>query len=428
VRLEEFLNYFDYGYPVPRDRSRPFSTTVAVAPSPWSEGRQIVHIGLKGYDMDRGERPPLNLVLLLDVSGSMAAPDKLPLAKQALTMLAGQLTARDRVSMVVYAGAAGVVLDPTRGTDTRAIVCALQVLEAGGSTAGGQGIERAYQLARANFARDGVNRVMLLSDGDFNVGISDPERLKAFVAEQRRTGIYLSVLGFGDGNYNDTMMQALAQNGNGTAAYIDTVSEARKVMTDEISGTLFPIANDVKAQVEFNPARVAEYRLIGYETRLLNREDFNNDAVDAGEIGAGHSVTAVYEITPVGGPATTDPLRYQAERRPGSAHDASEEIAFLRLRYKLPGQDRSLLIERPIRASDALPSLDQAPDSTRLAVAVAGFGQLMRADSWLQPGFGYGEVRSLLRTVSTPDPFGYRSELVSLTERAEEASTRVQVR
>lgn len=424
IRVEEFLNYFDYDYPVPRDRSAPFSTTVAVAPSPWTEGRQILHIGLKGYRIERSERPPLNLVLLMDVSGSMSSPDKLPLAKQALRILAGELTARDRVSIVVYAGAAGTVLEPTPGNDTRSIVCSLEQLEAGGSTAGGAGIEAAYRLARQSFVRGGVNRVMLLSDGDFNVGIRDPERLKSYVAERRRDGVYLSVLGFGGGNYNDTLMQALAQNGNGTATYIDTLSEARRLFSDEISGTLFPIANDVKAQVEFNPARVAEYRLIGYETRALRREDFNNDAVDAGEIGAGHAVTAIYEITPVGGPAGTDPLRYQSDRptRTTRPDRVGGELAFLRLRYKLPGEERSRLIERPVTQRDVSATLAAAPDATRYALSVAGFAQLLRADAGAGPGFDYRSVADLARSVRTPDRFGYRAELVDLAARADEAS------
>lgn len=429
VRVEEFLNYFDYGYPVPQDRSVPFSTTVTVAPSPWSAGKQLVHIGLQGYRIARDERPPLNLVLLVDVSGSMGTPDKLPLARQALRILAGELTQRDRVSIVVYAGAAGTVLAPTPGNDTRSIVCSLESLEAGGSTAGGAGIEAAYRLARESFVPNGVNRVMLLTDGDFNVGISDPERLKNYVAERRRDGVYLSVMGFGGGNYNDTLMQALAQNGNGTAAYVDTLNEARKLFSDEISGTLFPIANDVKAQIEFNPARVAEYRLVGYETRMLAREDFNNDAVDAGEIGAGHAVTAVYEITPVGGPVATDPLRYQQEptaQRPTGT--GSGELAFLRLRYKLPGEAASRLIERPIQQRDVVDSLARAPDATRYAVAVAGFAQLLRGDRWVSSGYGYGDVASLARSVTTADRFGYRAEFINLTERAATASLALEPR
>ena len=422
VRVEEFLNYFDYGYPVPQDRSVPFSTTVTVAPSPWAAGKQVVHIGLQGYRIARDERPPLNLVLLVDVSGSMGTPDKLPLARQALRILAGELTQRDRVSIVVYAGAAGTVLAPTPGNDTRAIVCSLEALEAGGSTAGGAGIEAAYRLARESFVPNGVNRVMLLTDGDFNVGISDPERLKNYVAERRRDGVYLSVMGFGTGNYNDTLMQALAQNGNGTAAYVDTLNEARKLFSDEISGTLFPIANDVKAQVEFNPARVAEYRLVGYETRMLAREDFNNDAVDAGEIGAGHAVTAIYEITPVGGPVASDPLRYQQEPAARRSGGGSGELAFLRLRYKLPGESASRLIERPIVQRDVVDSLARAPDSTRYAVAVAGFAQLLRGDRWISSGYGYGDVAALARGVTMPDRFGYRAEFIGLTERAAAAS------
>src|SRR5262245_20699693 len=332
VRIEELINYFDYDYALPPNRERPFSSTISVMPSPWAEGRQLVHIGLQGYDIQRAERPPLNLVLLIDVSGSMDEPAKLPLAIQGFRMLAGELTAQDRLSIVVYAGAAGAVLEPTPGDDTQRIVAALNQLQAGGSTAGGEGLALAYAMAERNFNGEGVNRVILATDGDFNVGITDTEQLQDFIERKRDSGIYLSVLGFGEGNYNDALMQRLAQNGNGVAAYIDSAEEARRVLSEQASGALFPIADDVKIQVEFNPARVAEYRLIGYETRMLRREDFNNDQVDAGEIGAGHSVTAIYEITPVGGPAFNEPLRYQ--NAPQTARSGGNELAFLRIRYK----------------------------------------------------------------------------------------------
>ncbi|MEQ1493482.1 MAG: VWA domain-containing protein, partial [Terricaulis sp.] len=345
VRTEELINYFRYDYPLPQTREQPFSTSVTVTPSPWAEGRQLVHVGLQGYNIVPRERPPLNLTLLLDVSGSMGEANKLPLVIQSMRMLVEQLNARDHVAIVVYAGAAGAVLEPTAGNERGRIIAALENLHAGGSTAGGEGLRLAYALTEQNFRRDSVNRVIIATDGDFNVGINNPQELEDFVERKRDTGIYLSVLGFGSGNYNDALMQTLAQNGNGNAAYIDTLNEARRVLRDEMASNMFTIANDVKIQVEFNPARVAEYRLIGYETRMLNREDFNNDRVDAGEIGAGHAVTAIYEIVPVGGATFNDPLRYQRE---GAAPSTASELAFLRIRYKLPGQDTSRLSERPI--------------------------------------------------------------------------------
>ena len=299
VRIEEMINYFDYDYALPKSKETPFETTVKVVPSPWSEGRQLMHVAVQGYDIQKDVRPPLNLTLLVDVSGSMSGPDRLPLAIKSLKMLIDELGEKDKVSIVVYAGAAGAVLEPTSGADKGKILAALDRLSAGGSTAGGEGLRLAYSLAKQNFNKDGVNRVILLSDGDFNVGISNPEQLEDFVSRERESGVYLSILGFGGGNYNDAMMQKLAQSGNGMAAYIDNLNEGRKVLNDDLSGSMFSIANDVKIQVEFNPAKVAEYRLIGYETRMLNREDFNNDKVDAGEIGAGASVTAIYELTPV---------------------------------------------------------------------------------------------------------------------------------
>ncbi|MBL8537495.1 MAG: VWA domain-containing protein [Hyphomonadaceae bacterium] len=419
VRIEELINYFDYDYPLPRSRNEPFSTNVTVAPSPWAEGRQLVHIGLQGYDIVRSERPPLNLVLLIDVSGSMAPANKLPLALQGFRMLTEQLTARDKVSIVVYAGAAGAVLEPTPGNDRARILAALDNLHAGGSTAGGEGLRLAYALAQRNFSERAVNRVIIATDGDFNVGIADPAQLQDFVSRQRETGIYLSVLGFGGGNYNDALMQRLAQNGNGVAAYIDTLSEARRVLSDELNGALFPIANDVKIQVEFNPARVAEYRLIGYETRMLRREDFNNDAVDAGEIGAGHSVTAIYEITPVGGPTFTEPLRYQ--RGGAVAPSTANEIAFLRIRYKLPGQDDSRLIERPITNGDAVANIARAPEHVRFATAVAGYGQLLRGDPYVGQGFGWNDVIALAQGARGRDEFGWRAEFVQLARAAASA-------
>jgi Ca-activated chloride channel family protein len=415
VRTEELINYFRYDYPLPATREQPFSTNVTVAPSPWAEGRQLVHIGLQGYNIVPRERPPLNLVLLLDVSGSMNAPNKLPLLQQSFRMLIDQLNARDRVSIVVYAGAAGTVLEPTAGNEHGRILAALDNLRPGGSTAGAEGLRQAYALAEQNFNRNAVNRVIIGTDGDFNVGINDPEQLQDFVEAKRETGIYLSVFGFGGGNYNDALMQRLAQNGNGVAVYIDTLNEARRVLRDEMASNLFTIANDVKIQVEFNPARVAEYRLIGYETRMLRREDFNNDAVDAGEIGAGHAVTAIYEITPVGGPTFTEPLRYGQQRATPST---ANELAFLRIRYKLPGQDASRLIERPITSADAVSDIARASESTRWAAAVAGYGQLLRGDPYMARGFGYEQVIALAQGARGRDEFGWRAEFIQLARAA----------
>ncbi|MGD9980847.1 MAG: von Willebrand factor type A domain-containing protein [Hyphomonadaceae bacterium] len=419
VRTEELINYFRYDYPLPQSREQPFSTNVTVAPSPWAEGRQLVHIGLQGYNIVPRERPPLNLTLLLDVSGSMAAENKLPLVIQSMRMLVEQMNARDRVSIVVYAGAAGAVLEPTPGNERGRIIAALENLQAGGSTAGGEGLRLAYALTEQNFRRDAINRVIIATDGDFNVGINDPEELEDFVERKRDTGIYLSVLGFGGGNYNDLLMQRLAQNGNGVAAYIDTLNEARRVLRDEMASNMFTIANDVKIQVEFNPARVAEYRLIGYETRMLNREDFNNDRVDAGEIGAGHAVTAIYEIVPVGGRTFNDPLRYQNER---TAPSTANELAFLRIRYKLPGQDTSRLIERPITDRDFVRDIASAPESTRWAAAVAGYGQLLRQDQFLRAGYGYDDVIALAQSARGRDEFGWRAEFIQLARTAQTAA------
>jgi Ca-activated chloride channel family protein len=421
VRIEELINYFDYDYAVPANRAQPFAPTIALAPSPWAKGKTLMHIGIKGYDVRPAERPPLNLVLLVDVSGSMSAEDKLPLAKKAFRGLVDQLTEKDTVSIAVYAGAAGAVLEPTSGKDKGKINAAFDAMNAGGSTAGGAGLALAYTLAERNFKKDAVNRVMIATDGDFNVGINDPEQLKDFVERKRETGIYLSVLGFGRGNYNDALMQTLAQKGNGIAAYIDTLAEARKVLSDQAARALLPIADDVKIQVEFNPARVAEYRLIGYETRMLNREDFNNDRVDAGDVGAGASVTAIYELTPVGGKTLIDPLRYGQPPKP-AATGAANEIAFLKMRWKPPGAKDSQLIERAITDRDAVDAISRAGESTRWATAVAGFGQLLRQESYLDKGFSYADVIDLAQGARGRDEFGWRAEFVQLVRAAKEAA------
>lgn len=438
VRIEEMVNYFDYNYPVPESREEPFQPTVTIVDSPWSPGRKLMHIGIKGYEIT-GEKPSSNLVFLLDVSGSMNAQDKLPLLKNSMKLLLDSLKPDDTVSIVVYAGAAGTVLPPTKISERSTIYSALDNLQAGGSTAGGAGIELAYQLAEQNFNKEAVNRVILATDGDFNVGITNREQLKDYVAKKRETGVFLSVLGFGQGNYNDDLMQALAQNGNGTAAYIDSLSEARKVLMDEASSTLFPIAKDVKFQIEFNTAQIAEYRLVGYETRHLNREDFNNDKVDAGDMGAGHTVTAIYEFVPVGAQSarTVDDLRYAA--KPAAEAQApiaeskaespfSNEYAFLKIRYKLPSEDTSRLITRPVTGQDQL-TLQKvecgpaescpasASDDTRFATAVAGFGQILRGEVNMVE-YKLDDVLALAQDGKGADEFGYRAEFINLVRLA----------
>lgn len=408
VRVEEMINYFPYAYPGP-EGDVPFQPTVSVVPTPWNAGTQLIHIGIQGEMPVVEDRPPLNLVFLIDTSGSMNSANKLPLLKQSFALMLSQLRPEDQVSIVTYAGSAGRVLEPTAASDRTVILNALNRLDAGGSTAGQAGLQQAYATATEMAEEGEVTRVILATDGDFNVGIDDPEALKDFIADKRDTGVYLSVLGFGRGNLDDATMQALAQNGNGQAAYIDTLSEAQKVLVDQLTGALFPIANDVKIQVEFNPAQIAEYRLIGYETRALRREDFNNDAVDAGDIGAGHSVTAIYEVTPVGSPAQmTEPLRYQESE----VADVSDELAFLRLRYKEPGASVSQLIEQPITADLT------GGAETGFAVAIAGFGQVLRGGNYLVD-WSYDDAIALANANRGDDPFGYRTEAIRLMRLAE---------
>ncbi len=411
VRIEEMVNYFPYDYPAPDAGEAPFRPTVTVTGTPWNPDTQLMHIALQGRMPATDDRPPLNLVFLIDTSGSMDQPDKLPLLKQSFRLMLGQLNPADEVAIVTYAGSAGRVLDATPASDRATILAALDRLHAGGSTAGEAGLQQAYATAEAMSADGEVSRIILATDGDFNVGIHDPEELKDFIAEKRDTGTYLSVLGFGRGNLDDATMQALAQNGNGQAAYIDTLSEAQKVLVDQLTGALFPIANDVKIQVEFNPATVAEYRLIGYETRALRREDFNNDKIDAGEIGAGHSVTAIYEVTPVGSPAVlNDPLRFAPQP---SADTGSDELAFLRLRYKVPGEDTSQLIELPV-----VPGMGRADEDVRFAAAIAGFGQLLKNGAYTGD-WTYADALSLAEANAGDDNFGYRREAMTLMRLAQ---------
>jgi Ca-activated chloride channel family protein len=438
VRVEEMVNYFDYNYALPENRVEPFKPTVTVTPSPWNEGHKLVHIGIKGYDLAATAKPRSNLVFLIDTSGSMNEQDKLPLLKNSFKMLLDSLKADDTVSIVTYAGSAGIALEPTKVSDKAKIIAALDSLGAGGGTAGAEGIRTAYQLAEANLDKNGVNRVILATDGDFNIGITDHNELKSFIERERASGVFLSVLGFGQGNYNDQMMQDLAQNGNGVAAYIDNLNEARKVLVQEASSTLFTIARDVKIQVEFNPATVAEYRLVGYETRALNKEDFNNDKVDAGDIGAGHAVTAIYDITPVGAAQSVDPSRYVPDKNEGKTEEtkadagSGNEYGFLKLRYKLPDGDTSRLITTPIPVAGEKPLANTkcpagaqclvadgfgASDDVRFSVAVAGFGQLLKGGKYTGK-LTYDDIITMAQGAKGDDPYGYRAEFINLVRLA----------
>ncbi|MDG2534604.1 VWA domain-containing protein [Sphingomonas sp. HITSZ_GF] len=390
VRTEEMINYFRYDYPRPTSPDVPFSVTTDISTTPWNAETRLLRIGLRGYDVDAKGRPPANLVFLVDVSGSMEDDDKLPLVKKALMQLADRLSPRDRVSIVVYAGAAGMVLEPTNKKEY--VKAALDCLSAGGSTAGGDGIKLAYSVARATFVKGGINRIFLATDGDFNVGINDKKALEALVKKNRDDGITLTTLGFGTGNYNEAMMERIADVGNGNYAYIDSAMEATKVLDDELSATLFTIAKDVKVQVEFNPAQVKQYRLIGYENRALAEEDFNNDTVDAGDIGAGHQVTALYEVVPANAKGWTEDRRYEANR-PAPAVSTGSEMAFVKLRYKIPGNETSKLIERPVPAS--LMQGARAPSGDMAFVtSVAAFGQHLRGDKYLN-GYSYTQIGAL---------------------------------
>lgn len=418
VRVEEMVNYFPYDWKGPDSASTPFNSTVSVMPTPWNEHTRLMHVAIKGFDVKPAEQPRANLVFLIDVSGSMNEQDKLPLLQSAFRLLVNKLRPDDTVSIVTYAGDAGTVLEPTKASEKDKILAAIDNLTSGGSTAGEAGIKEAYRLAQKSFVKDGINRVMLATDGDFNVGQTDDDDLKRLIEKERKTGVFLSVFGFGRDNLNDQMMQTIAQNGNGTAAYIDTLAEAEKVLVEDASSTLFTIAKDVKIQVEFNPNKVSEYRLIGYETRALNREDFNNDRVDAGEIGSGHSVTAIYEITPKGsGGEQIDQLRYgQASVNNGGVANA-DEYAFVKIRYKLPNEDTSKLITTPVTSANEVASFDQASTDQRFSVAVAAFGQKLR-DEDATAKFGYDKIMQIATAARGADPFGYRSEFLSLVRLA----------
>ncbi|WP_265587225.1 vWA domain-containing protein [Sphingomicrobium arenosum] len=389
VRTEEFLNYFRYDYPAPTDRAQPFSVAMDAARTPWNANSRLLRIGIRGYDLPREERPVANLTFLVDVSGSMSRGDKIDLVRYSLKQVAENLRPDDRVSIVVYAGRTGLVLKPT--ADKAAVAAALDCMRAGGSTAGAAGLELAYRTARSSFVEGGINRVILATDGDFNVGITDKDRLKDFIEQQRDSGITLTVLGYGRGNLNDAMMETLTNYGNGNYGYVDSELEADKLLRQELSSTLFTIASDVKIQVEFNPAHVAEYRLIGYENRALREEDFDNDTVDAGDIGAGHQVTALYELVLAGDQGWMPERRYATA--PTTSGDPGQEAAFVKLRYKLPGEARSSLIERPITVR----TLERArtPEGDfAFQAAVAAFAQKLRGDTLLG-SYDHGDIEAL---------------------------------
>lgn len=410
VRLEEMVNYFPYHYALPTDGS-PFGVTTEVAATPWNPHTQLLRIGIKASDRAVAQLAPANLVFLVDVSGSMDRREGLPLVQSTLKLLVDQLREQDRVSLVVYAGESRVVLKPTSGRDKATIRTAIDQLTAGGATAGASGIELAYQMAREGFIDNGINRILLATDGDFNVGVNDFDSLKQMAAQQRKSGVSLTTLGFGVDNYNEHLMEQLADAGDGNYAYIDTLREARKVLVDQLSSTLAVVARDVKLQVEFNPARVSEYRLLGYENRALKREDFNNDKVDAGEIGAGHTLTALYEIVPKGEKGWLEPLRYAGAP---AAEGQADELAMLRVRYKPAAGGDSRLIERPIPGQTT-----QGSDDLRFAAAVAAFAQQLKGDGRYTGGMTLKDTAALARSARGDDPFGLRNEFVQLVELAQ---------
>lgn len=416
IRIEEMVNYFKYDYPIP-DGEHPFAVYTEVAECPWNEEHYLMHIGLKGVEIDKTELPPTNLVFLLDVSGSMNSPNKLPLLKSAFTMLVNELRPQDRVAIVVYAGAAGLVLESTPGNRKEKILAAIEELSAGGSTAGGAGIKLAYKIALDNFAEKGNNRIILATDGDFNIGASSNAEMERLIEEKRDKGVFMTVLGFGMGNYKDDKMEIIADKGNGNYAYIDNIQEARKVLVGEFGGTLFTIAKDVKFQIEFNPAQIKSYRLIGYENRLLNDEDFNDDKKDAGEMGAGHTVTAIYELVPVNADSrlpSIDPLKYQANKIKKRA-DISSELLTIKLRYKKPDGIKSTLMEIPFTGE--VVQFEEASQNLRFSASVAAFGMIMRESKFIGD-FNINHVLETAKTARGEDEEGYRSEFIRLVKTA----------
>ena len=418
VRIEEMINYFTYQYAQPTGTD-PFSITTEIAECPWNTAHRLVSIGLQGRQIPVGNLPPGNLTFLIDVSGSMESEDKLPLVKASLKLLLNQLRDEDKVAIVVYAGSAGLVLPPTPGSDKTKIRSAIENLQAGGSTAGGEGIELAYKTAQQNFVKQGNNRVILCTDGDFNVGMSSDDELERLIEDKRKTGIFLTVLGYGTGNYQDAKMQKLADKGNGNHAYIDNQNEAKKVLVNEFGGTLFTIAKDVKLQVEFNPAKVQGYRLIGYENRMLAKEDFNNDKKDAGELGSGHTVTALYEVIPVGVKSdeleNVDALKYQQPLQKIATGNFTNELMNIKLRYKQPGGEKSKLVQQPVMDKNA--SINQASENMRFAAAVAQFGMLLRNSAY-KGSSNYKLVTTMAGNALGLDSHGYRNEFLELVKKA----------
>ncbi len=418
VRIEEMINYFHYEYPQPRNND-PFSITTEISDAPWNKDHKLVLIGMQGKKIPTENLPASNLVFLIDVSGSMDAPNKLSLVKSSMKMLVDQLREEDRVAIVVYAGAAGLVLKPTSGAEKTKIKDAIDNLEAGGSTAGGAGIKLAYKTAKENLVKGGNNRVILCTDGDFNVGESSDDAMERLIEQERKSGVFLTVLGYGMGNYKDNKMQKLADKGNGNHAYIDGISEAKKVLVNEFGGTLFTIAKDVKLQIEFNPAKVQGYRLIGYENRMLAKEDFNDDKKDAGELGSGHTVTALYEVIPVGVKSEflkgVDPLKYQKEVKPLSKTSHAGEILTVKFRYKAPDGDVSRLIEHAVK--DEQVPIAKTSDNFRFAASVAEFGMLLRKSEF-KANASYENVVRQARKAKGEDEEGYRAEFIRLAESA----------
>jgi Ca-activated chloride channel family protein len=418
VRIEEMINYFDYNYPQPQTED-PFSVNTELSECPWNPQHRLVHIGLQGKEISVQNLPNANIVFLIDVSGSMEDANKLPLVKSSMKLLADQLRPDDKVAIVVYAGNAGLVLPATSGANKAAIKEAIDQLEAGGSTAGGEGIQLAYKVAKENFIKGGNNRIILATDGDFNVGASSDDELVSLVEKERESGIFLSVLGFGMGNYKDNKMQQLADKGNGNHSYIDNISEARKVLVTEFGSTLFTIAKDVKIQIEFNPAKVQAYRLIGYENRVMAAEDFNDDKKDAGELGSGHTVTALYEIIPVGIKSefigNVDSLKYQPAKPGEATTSGSDEIMTIKLRYKKPEGDVSKLIVHPV--TDTNMALANTSDNFRFSAAVASFGMLLRNSEFKQHA-SFQQVIQLAKGAKGADVNGYRQEFISLVQAA----------
>ena len=416
VRIEEIINYFDYGYAKPTD-GKPFAVHTQTVDSPWKADAKLIRIAIQAADLAPEKRPPANLVFLIDTSGSMDDPDKLPLVKKTVCHFAEALRADDRISLITYSGSTAEILPPTAGDQKETIIAALKPLRAHGATAGGEALRMAYDAAAKNYRKDGINRILLATDGDFNVGISDPATLKNYVAEKRKSGISLTTLGYGRGNYNDETMEQLADAGDGNYSYIDSEAEAKKVLVRQLTSTLATVARDIKIQLEFNPAAVKEYRLVGYENRLLREEDFNNDRVDAGDIGAGHNITALYEIIPQGKTGWLDARHYQ---NAPAASGKADEYGWLKLRYKAPESEQSQLIEQPI-AAKSIPLAD-AEEATRFAIAAASYAQALKGGKY-NGALDWAGILRLAQAAQGSDPYGERAGLLQLIEKARELSS-----